>query len=117
MLAIAAQLHDEWAPGAPLHPRVVCSGTDLRISWQPPAADADGTELTGVSGYVLYRAPGPEGPFQRLHEAPLGETRYVDRDAASEAWHYRITAVDYKRPPNEGPPSTTVPGTQTIQDN
>ena len=108
MLAIAAQLHDKWAPGAPMQPRVVCSGRDLRISWRPPAADADGTELTGVSGYVVYRGPGPEGPFQRLHEAPLNETRYVDRDAASEAWHYRITAVDYKRPPNEGPPSTTV---------
>ena len=108
MLGIAAQLHDRWAPGAPLQPEVVCCGADLRISWRPPAADADGTALTGLRGYIVYRAPGPEGPFHRLHEAPLDETRYVDPNAASESYAYRITAVDYKRPPNEGPPSKTV---------
>lgn len=108
MLGIAAQLHDRWAPGAPLQPEVVCGGADLRISWRPPAADADGTALTGLRGYIVYRAPGPEGPFHRLHEAPLDETRYVDPNAASESYAYRITAVDYKRPPNEGPPSKTV---------
>lgn len=108
MLAVAAQLHDTWAPGAPLQPEVVCTGPDVRVSWQPPAADADGTTLTGLRGYTVHRAPGPEGPFHRLHEEPLGATQYVDRDAASESWSYRITAVDYRRPPNEGPPSATV---------
>ena len=108
MLAVAAQLHDTWAPGAPLQPELVCTGPDVRISWQPPAADADGTTLTGLRGYTVHRAPGPEGPFHPLHEDPLGATQYVDRDAASESWSYRITAVDYRRPPNEGPPSATV---------
>ena len=108
MLGIATQAHDRWAPGAPMHPEVVCSGQDLRISWRPPETDADGTALTGLKGYIVYRAPGPEGPFDRLNEAPLDTTRYVDRGAASESYFYRITAVDYRRPPNEGAPSTTV---------
>ena len=108
MLAVAAQLHDTWAPGAPLQPELVCTGPDVQVSWQPPAADADGTTLTGLRGYTVHRGAGPEGPFHRLHEDPLIETRYVDRDAASGSWSYRITAVDYRRPPNEGPPSATV---------
>ena len=108
MLAVAAQLHDSWAPGAPLQPELVCTGQDVRVSWRPPGEDADGTALTGLRGYIVHRAPGPEGPFHRLYEDPLGATQYVDRDAATESWSYRITAVDYGRPPNEGPPSTTV---------
>ena len=106
MLAVAAQLHDRWAPGAPLQPELVCTGPDVRISWRPPADDADGTALTGLRGYIVHRAAGPEGPFHPLHEDPLRATQYVDRDAASGSWSYRITAVDYRRPPNEGPPST-----------
>lgn len=108
MLAISAQAHDRWAPGAPLHVEIIRSGQDMRISWRRPEADADGTALTGLQGYIVYRASGPEGPFDQLHEVPLAATHYVDRGAASGPFCYRITAVDYRRPPNEGPPSGAV---------
>ncbi len=108
MLGISMQAYDRWAPGAPLHLEVVCSGPDARISWRRPETDADGTALTGLKGYIVYRATGPEGPFAPLNEAPLDTTRYVDRGTASGSFFYRITAVDYRRPPNEGPPSATV---------
>ena len=107
MLAISAQAHDRWAPGAPLHVEIIRSGQDMRISWRRPEADADGTALTGLQGYFVYRASGPEGPFDALNEVPLAATQYVDRGAASGPFCYRITAVDYRRPPNEGPPSAT----------
>ena len=109
MLAISAQAHDRWAPGAPLHVEIIRSGQDMRISWRRPEADADGTALTGLQGYIVYRASGPEGPFDQLHEVPLAATHYVDRGAASGPFCYRITAVDYRRPPNAGPPSAAVP--------
>ena len=110
MLSIAAQAHDRWPPGAPRHVEAERGGEDVRVSWRRPETDADGTALTGLKGYIVYRAAGPEGPFAPLNETPLDTTRYVDRGAASGSVHYRITAVDYRRPPNEGPPSATVSG-------
>ncbi len=114
MLAISTQAHDRWPPGAPLHVEVELSGRDARISWRRPETDADGTALTGLRGYIVHRAPGPDGPFDRLNEVPLATTRFVDRGAASGPFCYRITAVDYRRPPNEGPPSATVTNSNSL---
>ena len=83
-------------------------GKDVQVSWRRPETDADGTALTGLKGYIVYRATAAEGPFASLNETPLDTTRYVDRGAASGFFHYRITAVDYRRPSNEGPPSAVV---------
>ena len=108
MLGIATQAYDRWPPGAPLHLQVARDGQDVQVSWRRPETDADGTALTGIKGYIVYRATAAEGPFAPLNETPLDTTRYVDRGAASGSLHYRITAVDYRRPSNEGPPSTVV---------
>ncbi len=108
MLGIATQAYDRWPPGAPRHVEAERSRADVRISWSRPETDADGTALTGLKGYIVYRAAGPEGPFAPLNETPLVTTRYVDTGAASGSFYYRITAVDYRRPANEGPPSATV---------
>ncbi|MDE2998847.1 MAG: hypothetical protein OXU79_07200 [Gemmatimonadota bacterium] len=107
MLGIATQAYDRWPPGAPRHVDAERSGKDVRVSWGRPETDADGTALTGLKGYFVYRATGPGGPFTPLNETSLVTTRYVDPGAASGSFFYRITAVDYRRPANEGPPSAT----------
>ena len=115
MLGIAAQAHDRWPPGAPLHVDVERSGRDARISWRRPETDADGTALTGLRGYIVHRAAGPDGPFVPLNDTPLDSTRYKDPGAASGSLYYRITTVDYRRPPNEGPPSATVTNSNSLR--
>jgi hypothetical protein len=109
MLACAAQVHDRWAPGPPHQVEVVTTGKDFRLSWQRPQTDAGGTPLTGVQGYVVYRAPTPDGPFNRLHKGLIQADHYEDAGAASTStFYYRVTAVDYRRPPNEGAACDTV---------
>ena len=65
------------------------------------------------TGFVPFYADQSEQMLryfhdQLLYETPLDTTRYVDPGAASGSFHYRITAVDYRRPSNEGPPSPVV---------
>jgi len=106
MLACAAQSHDRWAPDAPQKLTITAKGKDLVLAWQPPETDAGGGPLTGIQGYVVYRATSSEGPFKRVQEALVQTGHYVDVGAASHAFHYRVAAADYHRPANEGSPSS-----------
>ena len=61
------------------------SGSDVHVTWK---ASAD-----PVSGYHVYRGPGPHGPFTRLTESPVGDTRFVAAGRASEGATYMVRAV------------------------
>ena len=73
----------------------------VAISWQ---AVPDPT----VAGYVLYRSPSSEGPFEvitRLRSRNL--TNYVERGLGDlRVFYYRVAAVNTAG--GEGPPSTPV---------
>lgn len=104
MLAIGTQQHDRWAPAAPRDAQARTQGADMLLSWQPPLTDAEGTPLTGLRGYRVYRAPAAKGPYALLTETPLQQLWYRDAGTAQDRPHYRVTAIDYRRPPNESPP-------------
>ncbi|MDP6778164.1 MAG: hypothetical protein QGI83_15520, partial [Candidatus Latescibacteria bacterium] len=108
MLSLAAQEHDVWPPGSPRHLEITREGDGLRLRWERPDADADGTPLTGLQGYFVYRATDRDGPYERLHDQPVTSAGYQDSYASERGSWYRVTAVDYRRPPNEGPPCEPV---------
>jgi hypothetical protein len=108
MLACAAQAHDRWSPGPPRLHKASVADNDVRISWQPPAGDSGGARLTGLQGYLVYRAKKPDGPFEKLTREPLRANEFVDAGVGGANSYYRVTAVDYCRPPNEGPASEIV---------
>ena len=50
---------------------------------------------TPNSGYNVYRAASPLGPYARLTTSPLRDTSFVDRDVQSgRKYYYVTTAVD-----------------------
>lgn len=59
----------------------------VRVDWEP-SPDRE------VLGYHIYRASSPQGPFQRLTRAPLGETWFID--SVPDAL-YMVRAVKLER--------------------
>ncbi|MEE3367876.1 MAG: fibronectin type III domain-containing protein [Planctomycetota bacterium] len=108
MLAIAAEQHDRWAPGVPRRLVARQRAEDLLLTWQHPTADADGTPLTGVRGYVVYQASHGDSKARRLNDDAIKAGQYVVAGAAEKSARYRVTAVDYRRNGNEGPAAEIV---------
>jgi hypothetical protein len=46
-----------------------------------------------VEGYHVYRAPVPEGPYERLTTVPIESTSYTDPEAPKGDWVYMVRAL------------------------
>jgi len=67
----------------------------IRVVWE-------GARGPDVTGYRLYRATAPEGPWDLLTERPLDAVLYDDRTVERGKWYwYAATALDDASPPNE----------------
>ena len=65
----------------------------LILSWAAPTTDYDGSALTGVALYNIYRAELANGPFEKVASA-ISST-YQDTGLTSvTTYYYRVTAVD-----------------------
>ena len=108
MLAIAAEQHDHWSPGAPRQLAARQHGDDILLTWQRPTADADGTPLTGVRGYFVYQADSEDEKPRRLNDHAIKVGQTIVEGAVGKPDRYHVTAVDYRRNGNEGPASKVV---------
>ena len=103
----ATVLADHRAPEAPTQVtgRPVPDHPDqLELSWRPPRLDANGDRLTGVSGYIVYRAPEADGEFMEIDST---ETNTFVDTALTQAttYYYQVQAFDAEG--NIGPRSET----------
>lgn len=65
---------------------------EIELSWTPPAANESGTSPANVAGYNLYRRKGDS--VIKLNDAPLNQTRFVDRNFEFGAdYQYFIRAL------------------------
>ena len=96
MLAYTSKLYDTYSPGMPGSYAVTQSGSDVNISWQIPALDNDGTELTGVAGYNVYRSGnGQNGSYVLINPTPVKDSEYIDSDNWGLGYWYKVITVDY----------------------
>ena len=78
----AAVLADAVGPGSPLNLSAVAEEDapgSVRLSWEAPRVDADGGELTGLSGYVVLRSAEEGASFVAIDTVLAGVRSYVDR--------------------------------------
>jgi hypothetical protein len=98
-LALETQRFDIYPPAAPSSISLIDNGNGTHtISWKDPVVDEDGSRLTGLAGYNIYRASSPDGPFEKINDEVIMSTSYVTVDTMG---YYGVTAVDYHRPANE----------------
>ncbi len=107
----ATVLVDLQAPEAPslVTGRPVPGHPDqLELSWRPPRRDENGGRLTGVSGYVVYRADEDGGEFTELGSTVT--STFVDTDLSQRTtYYYQVEAFDAEG--NLGPRSQTASAT------
>ncbi len=67
----------------------------ITISWQPPAANIDGSSPVNLLGYNVYRVAERESEVSLpINDAPISGTQYQDRNFKfGEAYRYVVRAV------------------------
>jgi fibronectin type 3 domain-containing protein len=71
------------------------SAAGIRVVWE-------GVEGRDVVGYRVFRAAGPDGPWELLTSEPIPTVLFVDSKVEKGRWYwYAVTALDNAVPPNE----------------
>ena len=94
------------------------SGTAIELSWDAPIRDANGGDLTGLSGYVIYRTDPLSNNNNVLVELTTVDAAYqMYRDADLEThttYRYQISAIDNQGNESVRSPIKTVTTTDMV---
>ena len=83
----------------------------IRLSWSAPTQRADGTSVTGIAGYNIYRGTTPGLYDSRpINREPVRTMWFQDSDLVNDrTYYYIVRAVENQEPPwQEGLPSGEV---------
>jgi hypothetical protein len=81
-------------PEAPRELRTDAHEGSVRLSWQPPAALADGGAITGPLTYEVLRAGDPIAPLTTLGRTQPGVTLFEDRGVENDrTYYYAVRAI------------------------
>ena len=95
--ASATVPEDNNAPASPgVLSAVLSSDVVIQLTWSAPKTDSDGTELTGLSGYRVYRSEGTgSAGFQLVGAVDSTALTYADIGLdQSTSFIYRVSALD-----------------------
>lgn len=81
-------------------PAIIATGKEVSedvvtISWQPPAANIDGSTPVNLLGYNIYRMSDTDDELvQPINDSLISGTKYQDRNfKAGETYHYVVRSV------------------------
>ena len=103
---------DTLSPSAPTD-LIVTTGDEegtLSLNWTAPANNTDGSPLTDLAGYNIYRMTSSGGPKTLVNDNPVSTTTFLDTPLENgKTYYYVVTAVDKRG--NESPDSDEAFGT------
>jgi fibronectin type 3 domain-containing protein len=109
----AEVLEDDVSPATPGDLVAIAdpAGTaSITITWVAPVLDRDGSELTGLTSYVVFRSKDTPTPLQPVDTLDVSLTEFVDVDLEiATTYFYAIRAADDNN--NESSRSITVSAT------
>jgi fibronectin type 3 domain-containing protein len=97
LFSAADVLSDTRAPATPTQLASQATGqTSIKLTWKAPTLDSDGSTLTGLSGYRLYRAISAESSgFVLLSALGSSATSFDDTGlTVNTTYIYRVSALD-----------------------
>jgi len=98
-------------PGPPEGFMAIAGEGKVTLSWSPPIKRSDGTELTDLKGYNIYRTRerGVYGD-EPVNSGLILSLTYLDQGLQNnKTYYYIVKAVNNLTPPwNEGPPSEEI---------
>ncbi len=79
--------------------------SDVRVTAERPGAvEVAWTEVSGATGYVVWRREGLRGRWERLASLPAGTASYADRAVSERRFYtYRVTPEGAGAPREAGP--------------
>ncbi|MFA6110661.1 MAG: hypothetical protein WDA75_18025, partial [Candidatus Latescibacterota bacterium] len=94
----ASPAEDRVPPESPLNLSVVADESRTGravVRWSAPRRDSDGGELSGLAGFVLFRAESGAGGFVPIDTLEAGARQYVDEGLkALTVYEYTLLAFD-----------------------
>ena len=95
-IQVRTQGEDRIGPGPPRNVSAVPDEVDFGrvvVTWSAPLVDSDGGELTGLTGYELFRSEGSTDSFVPV--ASVTDLRFEDSGLGeSKTYFYTVVAVD-----------------------
>ena len=109
---------DQVPPSSPGNLSAVPDESDfgrVTLSWSAPVTDADGGELTGLTGYVVLRSEGGTTSFVALDTLSVAVRSYVD-EGLKALTTYAYTVIAFDGSGNEsGQASSVLTATQGVE--
>ncbi|MEC8646323.1 MAG: hypothetical protein VXY00_05060, partial [Candidatus Latescibacterota bacterium] len=89
---------DQVAPAAPQNLSAVADENDfgqVTVSWGASTLDSDGGQLTGLTGYTVFRSKGSTNSFQPVATVDATTRQYVDTGLEElTTYYYTVSAAD-----------------------
>jgi len=89
---------DRVAPASPQNLSAIADEatfSQVAVSWNASSLDADGNELTGLTGYTVFRSKGSTNSFQPIASLDADTRQFVDTGLEElTTYFYTVTAVD-----------------------
>ncbi len=91
----ATQPSDGLAPATPSGIAVSGSNGSVTISWSAVTTNSDGSTISDLLGYEIYRATSEGSPFTQINTSDITGTSYTDSGLSNgTTYYYKVTAAD-----------------------
>ena len=97
LFAPATVLFDDSPPATPGNfvAALASSGTAIELSWDAPTRDANGGDLSGLTGFVIYRADTSNVGLTEIATVDAAHEMYLDTGLENQkTYRYQISAID-----------------------
>jgi Fibronectin type III domain. len=89
---------DQVSPAPPQNLSAIAYKNDfgrITVTWAGSTQDSDGSQLTGVDRYTVFRSEGSTNSFQRVAEVLVGTREYIDSELTPlTTYYYTVSALD-----------------------